>query len=133
MAVKTGKRIYRTATLEEKARHQQIREQNQEELPELQQRARQKLSDLMQSRVDIHQAIALLKAERIKQGLTLSQLNESTGIEAATLRQLEDSEDANPTISMLTRYADAVGKKVLVVLANADGSAVPAREGHAPG
>jgi len=119
MTVKTGKRIYRTGTLEEKARHKQIREQIQEELPELQQRARQKLSALMQSRSDIHHAIALLKAERIKQGLTLSQLTESTGIEAATLRQLEDNADANPTINMLTRYADAVGKKVLFVLANA--------------
>ena len=120
MAVKTGERIYRAATPEEKARHKQIREQIQEELPELQQRAKQKLSDLRQSRVDIHDAIALLKAERIKQGLTLSQLNEFTGIEAATLKQLEDNADANPTINMLTRYADAVGKKVLVVLANAD-------------
>ena len=118
MTVRTGQRIYRAATPEEKARHHQIREQVKEELPDLQQRARQKLAEVMQQGVDIHQTIALLKAERLKKGLTLSELNASTGIEMATLMQLEENADADPTINVLTRYADAVGKKVLVVLTN---------------
>ena len=120
MTIKTGKRIYRAVTPEEKARHQQVRAQIEGELPELQHRARQKLAEIIQQGVDIHQIIALLKAERIKQGLTLAQVNKSTGLEATMLMQLEDNKDANPTLSIITRYAEAVGKKVLVVLADAD-------------
>jgi len=99
MTVKTRQRIYRAATPEEKARHQQIREQIKEGLPQLKQRARQKLAEVMAQGVDIQQTIALLKAERIKKGLTLSELNEFTGIEIATLMQLE--ENADPTINVL--------------------------------
>jgi hypothetical protein len=32
----------------------------------------------------------------------------------------ENNEAANPTVSMLTRYADTVGKKVLIVFADAN-------------
>ena len=44
MAKKMGKRIYRQATVEEQERHKRIREQIQEELPDIQQRAQQKLA-----------------------------------------------------------------------------------------
>lgn len=121
MSTMTGKRIYRAATPEEKARHKQIREQVQGELPTLKEQARQKLVALARQGVELQQTIDLLKAERIKQGLSLAQLKEYTGIEGATLASLENHEDINPTIHTLTRYAEAVGKKVLVVLANADG------------
>lgn len=90
------------------------------ELPTLKQQARQKLVELARQGVELQQTIDLLKAERIKQGLSLAQLKEYTGIEGATLANLENHEDINPTIHTLTRYAEAVGKKVLVVLANAD-------------
>ncbi|MCX6050204.1 MAG: helix-turn-helix domain-containing protein [Chloroflexi bacterium] len=120
MSTTTGKRIYRAATPEEKARHKQIREQVQEELPELKQRARQILVEIVHQEVTLQQIIDLLKAERIKQGLSLSALKESTGIDGSTLAKLESHEDANPTINTLTLYAEAVGKKVLVVLANAN-------------
>ena len=42
MAKKLGKRIYRQATVEEQERHKRIREQIQEELPDIKQRAQQK-------------------------------------------------------------------------------------------
>lgn len=120
MTMRTGQRIYRAATPEEKARHQQVREQIQAELPELQQRAKAQLATVMRQGVDIQQTIALLKAERLKKGLTLAALNASTGIDMTTLVQLEENEAIDPTIAILTRYADAVGKKVYLVLANAD-------------
>src|SRR5215212_2563880 len=107
MSTMTGKRIYRAATPEEKARHKQIREQVQEELPELKQQARQKLMEIARQSVELQQTIDLLKAERIKQGLSLDQLKAYTGIEGSTLASLENHEDANPTISTLTRYAEA--------------------------
>ena len=116
MDKKIGKRIYREATAEEKARHQRIREQIQEELPDIRKRAKQKLGEAIKHGIPIQHAVALLKAERERKGLSLSDMKERTGIERSTLSRLENHEDANPTINTLTRYANAVGKKVLVVL-----------------
>ena len=65
-------------------------------------------------------AMSVLKAERVKKGLSLSAMKERTGIERSTLSRLENNEEANPTVKTLTRYADAVGKKVFVVFADAD-------------
>ncbi len=114
-----GKRIYRSATPAEKARHAKIREEIQAELPEIVQRGRAKLAEAIQQGVDIQQIAALLKAERLSQGLSLADLNERTNIDRATLSKLESNADANPTISTLARYAEAMGKKVVVTLASA--------------
>ena len=120
MTKKIGKRIYRPATVEEQERHKRIREQVQEELPDIEQRARQKLAEAMQRGVTIQHTIALLKSERLKKGLSLADMKERTGIERSTLSRLENDAEANPTVDTLTKYAAAVGKKVLVVLADAD-------------
>jgi transcriptional regulator with XRE-family HTH domain len=64
--------------------------------------------------------MAVLKAERMKKGLSLADMKERTGIERSALSRLENNAEANPTVNTLTRYADAVGKKVFVVLTNAD-------------
>ena len=120
MARKMGKRIYRQATREEQERHQRIREQIQEELPVIKQRAQQKLAEAMQRGIAIQHTMAVLKAERVKKGLSLSNIKERTGIERSTLSRLENHADANPTVNTLTRYAEAVGKKLFVILADAD-------------
>ena len=123
MAKKLGKRIYRQATVEEQERHTRIREQIQEELPDIQQRAKQKLAEALQRGIAIQHTMAVLKAERMKKGLSLADMKERTGIERSTLSRLENNAEANPTINTLTRYADAVGKKVFVVLADSDEAA----------
>ena len=120
MAKKMGKRMYRQATVEEQERHQRIREQIQEELPDIKQRAKQKLAEAMQRGIAIQHTMAVLKSERVKKGLSLSDMKERTGIERSTLSRLENNAEANPTINTLTRYADAVGKKVFVVFADTD-------------
>ena len=120
MTKKIGKRIYRPATVEEQERHKRIREQVQEELPDIEQRARRQLAEAMQRGVTIQHTIALLKSERLKKGLSLADMKERTGIERSTLSRLENDAEANPTVDTLTKYAAAVGKKVLVVLADAD-------------
>ena len=74
----------------------------------------------MQRGVPIQHIIALLKSERVKQGLSLADMKERTGIERSTLSRLENDAAANPTVDTLTKYAGAVRKKVLVVLADAD-------------
>ena len=120
MAKKMGKRIYRQATVEEQERHKRIREQIQEELPDIKQRAKQKLAEAMQRGIALQHTMAVLKSERVKKGLSLSDMKERTGIERSTLSRLENNAAANPTVNTLTRYADAVGKKVFVVFADAD-------------
>jgi DNA-binding phage protein len=120
MAKHMGKRIYREATVDEQERHRRIREQIQQELPDIEQRAKQHLADAMQRGIAIQQTMAVLKAERRKKGLSLSEMKERTGIERSTLSRLENQADANPTIQTLTRYAAAVGKKVLVVFVDAE-------------
>ena len=118
MAKKIGKRIYRQATMEEQERHRRIRELIAEELPDIKQRAQQKLAEAMQRGIALEHTMAVLKAERMKKGLSLADMKELTGIERSTLSRLENNAAANPTINTLGRYADAVGKKVLVVFAD---------------
>ena len=60
----------------------------------------------------------MLKAERLRQGLSLSDVEARTGIERPNLSRLENEAKANPTVSTLTRYAEALGKKLLIVLAD---------------
>ncbi len=120
MAKQMGKRIYRQATREEQERHSRVREQIQEELPDIKKRARQKLAEAAQQGIAIEHTMAVLKAERLKKGLSLADMKERTGIERSALSRLENNAEANPTVNTLTRYADAVGKKVFVVLANGD-------------
>ena len=120
MAKKMGKRIYRETTEEEEERHKRIREQVQAELPDIKKRAKLKLDEVMQHGIAIQHTMSVLKAERMKKGLSLSSMKERTGIERSTLSRLENNEEGNPTVNTLARYAEAVGKKVLIVLADAD-------------
>ena len=62
------------------------------------------------------QVLAALRAERERRGLSLSDINERTGIDRAALSRLENNENANPTLATLERYAEAVGKQLVVLL-----------------
>ncbi len=89
-------------------------------MPEIKKRAKRKLAEALQDGIALQHAISVLKAERMKKGLSLADINERSGIQRSTLSRLENSSAANPTISTLSRYADAVGKKMLVVLDEAE-------------
>lgn len=116
MPKERGKRIYRKATDEERARHAKIREQIAVELPDIKKRAKQRLALLKQEGTPLRQVLAALRAERERQGLSLADINERTGIDRAALSRLENNEDANPTLATLERYAEAVGKQMIVLL-----------------
>jgi DNA-binding phage protein len=116
MAQKRGKRIYRKATDEEQSRHAQIREQIADELPDIKRRAKQRLALLKKEGTPLRQVLAALRTERKRQGLSLADINERTGIDRAALSRLENNEDANPTLATLERYAEAVGKQMVVLL-----------------
>ncbi len=67
----------------------------------------------------IHQVMASLKRERERQGLTLADLSQRSGIDQAALSKLETGTHGNPTLATLYRIALALGKMVACVLQDA--------------
>ena len=93
-------------------RHQRIREQIESEKPELVARGR-----LIKARhARLREAVGALKATREALGLSLADIKDRTGIEKGNLSRLENAPQPNPTIDTLTRYADAVGKELVITL-----------------
>ncbi len=58
--------------------------------------------------------VQLLKAERQRLGLSLTDVGERSGIGKANLSRLENDPDPNPTIDTLMRYADALNKEIRI-------------------
>ena len=108
-----GKRITRSRRLtdDEKDRYRKIRGQVAAELPEIKRRAK-----LAKPRILLRQVLVALSDERQRQGLSLADLNERSGIDRGTLSKLENDGDPNVTMNTLLRYAEALGKSILVQL-----------------
>lgn len=118
MSKERGKRIFRPATVDERTRHAQIREQIAGELPEIRKRAKKRLALLKKEGTPLRQVLGALRAERERQGLSLADIYERSGIDRAALSRLENNEEANPTLATLERYAEAVGKQLVVLLSD---------------
>ena len=56
--------------------------------------------------------IATLKAERERNGLSLSDVAERSGMDRAAIHKLEIGLNKNPTSATLARYAGALGKTI---------------------
>lgn len=111
-----AKHVRRELTADEKRRVQETRrwaQEHESEIRELAKIHRDHPSDSIASLTD---TLALLKAERLRQQLSLSDIQARTGIERPNLSRLENEAEANPTIATLMRYAEALGKQLLVVL-----------------
>ena len=110
------KRITRNRPLtpEEAAKYKAVREQVAAELPDLVARHHQRLAALD----ELRELFDLLKAAREAKGLSLSDLTEITGMDRSALSKLETGQRANPTVETLVRYAEAVGKRLVVSLAD---------------
>jgi DNA-binding XRE family transcriptional regulator len=111
------KRITRNRRLtpEEVAKYKTIREQVAEELPDLIARHHERMASLDQ----LDELLLRLKAAREAKGLSLADLTELTGMDRSALSKLETGQRANPTVETLVRYAEAVGKRLIVSLADA--------------
>jgi DNA-binding XRE family transcriptional regulator len=109
------KRIIRTQRLtpEEAAKYQTIRAQVERELPDLIARHHARLSVQDQ----LQELLKELKAAREKMGLSLADLTDRTGMDRSALSKLETGQRPNPTLETLGRYAEAVGKRLVVTLA----------------
>jgi transcriptional regulator with XRE-family HTH domain len=75
----------------------------------------------------IHQILASLKKERERQGLTLADVSERSGIDQAALSKLETGAHDNPTLETLYRIALALGKVIACVLQDAPAEAPGSR------
>ncbi len=56
--------------------------------------------------------IAALRSERERQGLSLADLAERTGMDRSAIHKLEIGLNSNPTYATLTRYASALGTRI---------------------
>jgi ribosome-binding protein aMBF1 (putative translation factor) len=63
-------------------------------------------------------ALATLRLERERQGLSLTDMQERTRIDRATISKLERGEIPNPTMGTLRTYAAALGKRLSWSLAD---------------
>jgi DNA-binding XRE family transcriptional regulator len=105
----------RQLTPEEAAKYKGIREQVAGELPELIARHHERMAILDQ----LQDLLIQLKSAREAKGLSLADLTELTGMDRSALSKLETGQRPNPTVETLMRYAEAVGKRLVVSLTDA--------------
>jgi ribosome-binding protein aMBF1 (putative translation factor) len=61
---------------------------------------------------ELASTLTALRAERERQGLSLSDVSERSGIDRATISKLETGEVPNPTVSTLRALARALNKRL---------------------
>ena len=99
---------------EDAAKYRLIREQVAQERPEITNRVRARMSELD----ELAQIFIELRKVREAKDLSLSDMQNLTGIDRSTLSKLENGQRANFTLDTVLRYADAVGKQVMFALAD---------------
>ena len=99
---------------EEAKKLRAVRRKIEEELPELVARHHER----ERVREDLRKLLEQLRNAREKNGLSLTDLMQRTGMERSALSKLETGQRPNPTIETLERYAEAVGKRIVVTLAD---------------
>jgi predicted transcriptional regulator len=114
MIRRQAKRIRRELTPEEKQRWNRAHQETETRKEEILAKGRRIKAAHNRANVAVRDALRLLKAERQAQGLSLSDVEERTGIGRAALSRLENEAELNPTVVTLTRYAEALGKKIVV-------------------
>ncbi len=118
MPRREAKHIQRELTDSQRARVAEARRLIQDEAVEIRRKAKQYKRERDAGQTPLSEAPRLLKAERVRQGLSLSDIQERTGIDPPNLSRLENDIGANPTVATLTRYAEALGKKLVIVLSD---------------
>ena len=112
MQTRRVRTVRRKSTAEERERHQRLRELIEQEKPEIVARGRAELRRFARLR----QVGRELKATREAAGVSLSQMQERTGIDSANLSRLENGLVPNPTVETLARYAEALNRELVLSL-----------------
>ena len=118
MPRREAKHIRRELTDAQRARVAEARRLIQGEAAEIRRKAKKYKQERDAAQATLTDAARLLKDERVRQGLSMADIQQRTGIDPPNLSRLENDADANPTIATLTRYAEALGKKLLIVLSD---------------
>jgi predicted XRE-type DNA-binding protein len=100
----------RYLTPEEGAKYRAIREQIEQEKPEIAVQFRAHLEAMSSAQ----QVFKQLKRVREAKGLSLRDIQNLTGIDASALSKLERGERENFTVDTIIRYAQAVGRQVAI-------------------
>lgn len=106
-----------TMTPEQRAAYD--RRKAERETPEYQEQLRRDIDAIqkefppLRPDADLLAALASLRAERERQGLSLMDVMERTKIDRATISKLETGKIPNPTYQTLRVYARALGKRIV--------------------
>jgi len=114
MSKRQAKRLRRELTPQEKQRWRRAREEAVRDKESILAEGRRIKAAHNRVKVAVRDALKILKAERHAQGLTLADVEQRTGIGRAALSRLENETEPNPTVVTLTRYAQALGKRLVV-------------------
>jgi hypothetical protein len=98
----------RPPTKAEAERYRALRRQAEAEKPLILQQANASAA--------IRDLLAELRTAREQRGLSLADVREKTGMDRSGISKLESGARDNPTLATLIRYADAVGKSLVVRL-----------------
>ncbi len=102
----------RHLTRQEADRYRRVREQIAKEMPHVLERRR--------AAVVVGEILQELRAARETSGLSLADIHEQTGMDRSAVSRLENGQRENPTVETLVRYAEAVGKRLVITLIDAD-------------
>jgi ribosome-binding protein aMBF1 (putative translation factor) len=69
---------------------------------------------------ELMNVLAALRKARAAAGLSLADMKRRTGIDRAALSRLENAVTENPTIETLSRYAGALGKRLVVKIVDVE-------------
>jgi DNA-binding XRE family transcriptional regulator len=114
--MRQAKRSERTLSEADRSRLRQLREQIDAEKDEIIAEARRHKRAHDASDTRLRDVMRLLRTERTRQGLSLADMQARTGIARSALSRLETEPDANPTLTTMTRYAEALGKDLQILL-----------------
>jgi len=114
MEKRQARRLRRGLTPEEQRRWQQASQEAEGEKDEIHAAGRRIKAARNRVQVAVRDAFKLLKAEREALGLSLSDVEKKTGIGRTALSRLENETEPSPTVLTLIRYAEALGKQLVV-------------------
>jgi len=105
----------RKLTPQEAARYRQLRADIAREQPAIDAQIRAELAEQREW------AAVFVELKQVRQslGLSLEDIEARTGIDRSTVARLETGQRANFTLDMVRKYAQAVGKRALVTIADA--------------
>lgn len=113
--------VYRSLSPEGRAEHQRLAELDDQDMAFWQAEGDKIYAERMQAGLPRRAAIAALRRECNRQGLSDDEMIARSGLNAEALASMA-GRDAKPTIETMEAYARALGKRLLIVLVDEENS-----------